>query len=46
MSANDCPFSIVRPEISDDDKKADQFIKFEIPIDPNDINGLESDSIS
>jgi len=42
MSASDCPFSIVRPEVGDDDKKADQFIKFEIPIDPNEPEGLKT----
>ena len=42
MSASDCPFSIVRPENNDDDKKSDQFIKFEIPIDPNEPDGLKT----
>ena len=42
MSASDCPFSNVRPENNDDDKKSDQFIKFEIPIDPNEPDGLKT----
>ena len=42
MSASDCPFDIIRPENNDDDKKSDQFIKFEIPIDPNEPDGLKT----
>ena len=41
MSASYCPFNIVRGENNDGDKKSDQFIKFEIPIDPNEPDGLK-----
>ena len=42
MSASYCPFNIVRAENNDGDKKSDQFIKFEIPIDPNEPDGLKT----
>ena len=43
MSAEDCPFTLIRQEASDDEKKsADSFIKFEISIDPGDPDGLKS----
>jgi len=42
MSAEDCPFQLVRLEVDDDTSKSDLYIKFEIPIDPNDADGLKS----
>ena len=43
MSAEDCPFFIIRHEnVDDESKKQDRFIKFEVPIDPNDADGLKS----
>jgi len=42
MSASDCPFAIIRPEVNIDDKTFDHFIKFEIPIDPNELDGLKT----
>ena len=41
MSAEDCPFVVIRKE-NDIDKKDDSYIKFEIPIDPEDPDGLKS----
>lgn len=42
MSAEDCPFTLIRPETSNEEHKSDSFIKFEIPIDPDDPDGLKS----
>ena len=42
MSAEDCPFQIVRPERSDEDLKSNTYVKFEILIDPNNPDGLKS----
>jgi len=42
MSAADCPISVIRPDPVDDDKKSDSFVKFKVPIDPNDADGLKS----
>ena len=44
MSAEDCPFEIIRSDLSDDKSsdKGNKVIKFEIPIDPNDADGLKS----
>ena len=43
MSAEDCPFKIHREETqSDNIAKSDRFIKFEVPIDPNEADGIKS----
>jgi len=43
MSAEDCPFKIHREETqSDNIAKSDRFIKFEVPIDPNEPDGIKS----
>lgn len=42
MSAEDCPFKLIRPEVDKDDQKSNLFIKFEVPIDANDPDGLKS----
>ena len=42
MSASDCQFVIIRPEVNNDDKRFVHFIKFEIPIDPNEPDGLKT----
>jgi len=42
MSAEDCPFQIIRLEVDEDSSQNDSYIKFEIPIDPNDADGLKS----
>ena len=42
MSAEDCPFQIIRPEIKEDTTKSDSYIKFEVTIDPNNFDGLKS----
>jgi len=42
MSASDCSFIIIQPEVNDDDKRSNHFIKFEIPIDPNEPDGLKT----
>ena len=42
MSASNYPINIIRPENNDDDKKSDQFIKFEVLIDPNEPDGFKT----
>ena len=43
MSASDCPFKIIRSvDVDDDDKKSDHFVKFKLPMDSNNANGLKS----
>ena len=42
MSAENCPFVIIRAARSEEDLKSDQFVKFELPIDPDEADGLKS----
>ena len=42
MSSENCPFKLSRPNGPDDDRSKDRFCMFEIPIDPNDPDGLKS----
>ena len=42
MSAENCPFVIIRAVRSEEDLKSDQFVKFELPIDPDEADGLKS----
>ena len=43
MSAENCPFQIIRPKREDrDEKRKDRFASFEIPLDPNDEDGIKA----
>ena len=41
MSAENCPFELVKPEPDDDNRRKDRFASFEIPIDANDPDGAK-----
>ena len=44
MSAKDCPFIIIHPDLKDDEEKKDKYASFAIPLDPNNPDGPKSDT--
>ena len=43
MSAEDCPFELIRPDDDDVDvEKKDSFVSFKMLIDPNDAEGQKT----
>ena len=42
MTSENCPFFLTKRERSEDDRRKDRFCKFEVPVDPDDPDGLKS----